>query len=213
MSGFSISLKNSSKSNKKKVKKPVKQKKSDNIFQDGEKIEVKKKAVTLITHVEATSEVEEHKPLVIEPVVRTTEINKRISVFPDEMTSSAPKYGLNTINSNHSHEEQEKQHFDVTKMSHLVNGSLPETTTIEEYEEVPVEEFGEALLRGMGWSGQLDDEKKSKKNSTLLPHEKARAEFAGIGATVPVTYALSNKSLREDSFMPVVKINKQSKGN
>jgi hypothetical protein len=29
--------------------------------------------------------------------------------------------------------------------------SRPEETKLEEYEEVPVEQFGAALLRGMGW--------------------------------------------------------------
>lgn len=29
--------------------------------------------------------------------------------------------------------------------------SRPEETALEEYEDVPVEQFGAALLRGMGW--------------------------------------------------------------
>jgi len=28
----------------------------------------------------------------------------------------------------------------------------PESATVQEYEAVPVDQFGEALLRGMGWS-------------------------------------------------------------
>ncbi|KLU89055.1 pre-mRNA-splicing factor SPP2 [Magnaporthiopsis poae ATCC 64411] len=31
----------------------------------------------------------------------------------------------------------------------------PEVSTLKEYEEMPVEEFGGALLRGMGWDGKL----------------------------------------------------------
>lgn len=30
--------------------------------------------------------------------------------------------------------------------------SLPDTATLEEYAAMPVEAFGEAMLRGMGWS-------------------------------------------------------------
>lgn len=32
--------------------------------------------------------------------------------------------------------------------------SAPEPSTLEDYERVPVEEFGSALLRGMGWNGE-----------------------------------------------------------
>lgn len=30
---------------------------------------------------------------------------------------------------------------------------LPDEASLEDYEKVPVEEFGAALLRGMGWKG------------------------------------------------------------
>jgi len=30
---------------------------------------------------------------------------------------------------------------------------LPDEASLEDYEKVPVEEFGAALLRGMGWTG------------------------------------------------------------
>ncbi|KAI8604515.1 DExH-box splicing factor binding site-domain-containing protein [Dissophora ornata] len=33
---------------------------------------------------------------------------------------------------------------------------LPDEATLEDYEKVPVEEFGAALLRGMGWSGDME---------------------------------------------------------
>ncbi|KAF9976611.1 hypothetical protein BGZ73_008214 [Actinomortierella ambigua] len=51
---------------------------------------------------------------------------------------------------------------------------LPDEATLEDYEKVPVEEFGAALLRGMGWKG---DEKGS---SPVLYQQ--RPALLGLGA-------------------------------
>jgi predicted enzyme related to lactoylglutathione lyase len=57
----------------------------------------------------------------------------------------------------------------------------PAVATLEEYEEVPVEEFGAAMLRGMGWKDEDDDDKKS--DSVKKESEKAqRSQFLGLGA-------------------------------
>jgi hypothetical protein len=32
---------------------------------------------------------------------------------------------------------------------------LPDEATLDDYDNVPVEEFGAALLRGMGWNGDM----------------------------------------------------------
>lgn len=53
----------------------------------------------------------------------------------------------------------------------------PEEATAEEYENVPVEEFGAALLRGMGWKA---NNKKSLKKMPELSGKKGL--FLGIGA-------------------------------
>jgi len=51
----------------------------------------------------------------------------------------------------------------------------PDVATLEEYEAVPVEEFGAALLRGMGWNG--DAKAREKKKET-----KRRQNLLGLGA-------------------------------
>jgi len=51
----------------------------------------------------------------------------------------------------------------------------PDVATLEEYEAVPVEEFGAALLRGMGWKG--DVKAREKKRET-----KRRQNLLGLGA-------------------------------
>jgi len=57
--------------------------------------------------------------------------------------------------------------------------SAPDVSTLEDYERVPVEEFGAALLRGMGWK-----EGDEKKGTTARPKDiKRRQNLLGLGAT------------------------------
>lgn len=61
----------------------------------------------------------------------------------------------------------------------------PDAAPIEAYDKVPIEEFGAALLRGMGWK---DGEAvgRSKKNGLLQPVElKRRPDKLGLGAKPP----------------------------
>ncbi|KUJ07841.1 uncharacterized protein LY89DRAFT_691529 [Mollisia scopiformis] len=51
--------------------------------------------------------------------------------------------------------------------------SAPEASTLEDYERVPVEEFGAALLRGMGWKGESHGKVKDVKR---------RQNLLGLGA-------------------------------
>ena len=50
----------------------------------------------------------------------------------------------------------------------------PDASTLEDYERVPVEEFGAALLRGMGWKGEKKEAAKEVKR---------RQNLLGLGAT------------------------------
>lgn len=54
--------------------------------------------------------------------------------------------------------------------------SAPDASTLEDYERVPVEEFGAALLRGMGWKGPSADGKSAVKEV------KRRQNLLGLGA-------------------------------
>ena len=54
--------------------------------------------------------------------------------------------------------------------------SAPDASTLEDYERVPVEEFGAAMLRGMGWKGPTTDAK------TGVKEVKRRQNLLGLGA-------------------------------
>jgi G-patch domain len=57
--------------------------------------------------------------------------------------------------------------------------AAPDVSTLEDYERIPVEEFGAALLRGMGWK-----EGDGKNGKVERPKEvKRRQNLLGLGAT------------------------------
>ncbi|KZO99311.1 hypothetical protein CALVIDRAFT_377395 [Calocera viscosa TUFC12733] len=57
----------------------------------------------------------------------------------------------------------------------------PDTPTMDDYARVPIEQFGAALLRGMGWKeGQAASRKRTGMAEPWVP--KARPAFLGLGA-------------------------------
>lgn len=59
--------------------------------------------------------------------------------------------------------------------------SRPDSASLEDYAAVPVDEIGAALLRGMGWNGELESEKgKGPAKKSKIPER--RAALLGIGA-------------------------------
>ncbi|KAG0669029.1 Pre-mRNA-splicing factor spp2 [Maudiozyma exigua] len=76
-----------------------------------------------------------------------------------------------------------------------------EMTTSTDYKSVPVEEFGAAMLRGMGWDGNLDYDSKSQAD---ILSKDVHPDGVGIGAKSDV------KAVDTDSFMPLVKLNKDT---
>ncbi|KAG4301118.1 hypothetical protein PCANB_002730 [Pneumocystis canis] len=96
--------------------------------------------------------------------------------------------------------------------------SLPDPSTLEDYENVPVEEFGNALLRGMGWK-EGEGIGKNKQKITVPAEIVQRAPFLGIGAKEYATQELDElgawgkgvaKKKVDKTYTPVLKINKRT---
>ncbi|KAJ3550938.1 hypothetical protein NMY22_g121 [Coprinellus aureogranulatus] len=86
---------------------------------------------------------------------------------------------------------------------------LPESSTLEDYERVPVSQFGAAMLRGMGWKeGQAASRKPGK--GIVEPYlPSARPALLGIGAKEQEVLDDGNKRKpRKGSmkYMPVAKL-------
>lgn len=81
--------------------------------------------------------------------------------------STQLEYGINFVAEKRARQDREKN----SAMDQVNTG---EATTQEEYESVPVEEFGAAMLRGMGWKGE-----ESTKDDLTRPK---RTLYLGLGA-------------------------------
>ncbi|KAI0760320.1 DExH-box splicing factor binding site-domain-containing protein [Fomes fomentarius] len=93
---------------------------------------------------------------------------------------------------------------------------LPDPATLEDYERVPVSQFGAALLRGMGWK---EGTAASRKNKGLvepwLPAQ--RPALLGIGAKEREVFDDGSKRRKgparpEKRYVPVVKKERKSEG-
>lgn len=81
---------------------------------------------------------------------------------------------------------------------------LPESSTLDDYTDMPVSEFGAAMLRGMGWTG----EGKGKKNiQPWLP--QSRPALLGIGAKEKEVFNDGSKKKLfgkpDKKYIPVIK--------
>ncbi|KAI9098785.1 DExH-box splicing factor binding site-domain-containing protein [Phlyctochytrium arcticum] len=84
---------------------------------------------------------------------------------------------------------------DVTERYRYDVSLRPDEPTLADFERVPVEEFGEALLRGMGW----EKGKPVGKNATGLVEpviSKPRPHLLGLGATPSAPEAKEKKYIR-----------------
>ena len=93
--------------------------------------------------------------------------------------------------------EEPKNERVISLQDNAYNTAAQEMATSEDYNEVPVEEFGSAILRGMGWNGNSDPSDDLKDEDDL---KSAHAEGLGIGAKG------TNNPSNKDNFMPVVKV-------
>ncbi|KAF9357360.1 hypothetical protein BGX26_003838 [Mortierella sp. AD094] len=69
---------------------------------------------------------------------------------------------------------QSQQNVDDVEAFQKNLEELPDEATLDDYEKVPVEEFGAALLRGMGWNGDM-------KGSEAIEYNR-RPALLGLGA-------------------------------
>lgn len=159
-----------------------------------------------LTHVEKYEE-EKPKELIIKPAA----LKSSLWAVPTGSKDEQIQYGL-THGEGNPHQEQAED-FVVSKPLQSSDlrwlEELPEITNEEEYEEVPVEEFGEALLRGMGWDGTREDTDRKDHKSTKLPHQEGRPLYSGIGAKGSGSGKPLNR-ISESSFMPLVKVNRET---
>jgi hypothetical protein len=83
--------------------------------------------------------------------------------------------------------------------------NLPDAPDMESYSRIPVESFGAALLRGMGWKGDLEPSND--------PGIVKRPAFLGIGAKPAVGPTDEKKRERADPYIPLMRVQKERGDN
>ncbi|RPD75621.1 hypothetical protein L226DRAFT_485848 [Lentinus tigrinus ALCF2SS1-7] len=94
---------------------------------------------------------------------------------------------------------------------------LPDSATLEDYERVPVSQFGAALLRGMGWK---EGTAASRKNKGLVEPwlPQSRPALLGIGAKEKEVFDDGSKGKKgfkarpERRYVPVIKKERSGEG-
>ncbi|SCU95238.1 LADA_0G14444g1_1 [Lachancea dasiensis] len=201
MVGFSVSLKGQKAGQKGSV--VDKRKKRSNVFNETDLGETKKSRIR-VTHVGGYQE-QTRQELVIKP-----EGNKKVSqnnLADEEIPETQLKFGLNAGREVPQAEHQKPDSLFIDN-KHNFRDTLdqPEITEQEEYEAVPIEEFGDALLRGMGWNGT---DRESKDPSGEKKAVQFRPALLGLGAkAVQSTHV--DQATQSRPFLPVKKIDKHT---
>lgn len=139
-----------------------------------------------ITNIDTFSGIEQSsKEEKQEVVIRPQNLRKTLP-RPDKhglfsMTNSS--YRLNDNNSL-AKNELSRKHEDKEELGRVINVSdgkndEPEEADLESYKEVPVEEFGAALLKGMGWKRKPGSVNKPQKTNI---DKRKQGLLLGIGA-------------------------------
>jgi hypothetical protein len=126
---------------------------------------------------------------------------KKLEALKKEVVPEETKleYGINFINEEKDREQVIRKEPKKETMAEATG----EATTLEEYEEVPVEDFGAAMLRGMGWKG---DDKEDEKDKAAISVKK-RTLYLGLGAK---DHGSDDLDRMEKSYIPVKLVNKRT---
>ncbi|CAI7653812.1 unnamed protein product [Penicillium pancosmium] len=129
---------------------------------------------------EVAKPAEESKPL--------TDDQLALQALIKESTGELERRSDLVIEASKARDDEEDGRYDESSSFKTDVKSRPESATLDQYNAIPVEEFGAALLRGMGWKdGQTigrgnygSSENAKKANEPRVPPR--RAGFLGIGA-------------------------------
>lgn len=134
----------------------------------------------------------------------------------EEEQTQKLEYGINFIASEKKSKEDTTSVVPKSELELFKEDleSRPEAATEEDYDEVPIEEFGAAMLRGMGWKDEDEDkgedegdERKRKEKEQLV----IRPKQLGLGAkAVPVD---GDDAVGGRDYMPPLRMVKKDNSN
>ncbi|KAJ1910603.1 hypothetical protein H4219_006169 [Mycoemilia scoparia] len=126
-----------------------------------------------------------------EETLRNKAIQSLLSNSDEDESSNPNRTAVISTESNSTRLEERER-----KAYHASIGELPDETTLEGYSEVPIEDFGAALLRGMGWNEDQDEATNGAGQTHNVDPFAPRQSFLGLGAKPMPPHLLEKKSRR-----------------
>ncbi|VEU21508.1 DEKNAAC102633 [Brettanomyces naardenensis] len=213
--GFSLKKKGTSTGEVKKV-----ERKTNSVFESDNGDQKAGCKISITTTDEVVRVVEKEQELVIKPrqdmsswqqkrrEARESKEPEEHKDDDDDAKKEGYKYGMNLVN---------KTSSDVSRLKSqevpLLMEDVPEDveeTTMESYKKVPVEKFGLAMLRGMGWEGDAKKEEASSKQDSKL---KPRPLLLGLGAKPSPIQLDPSYRVISASYSPVMKVEEDDDGS
>jgi hypothetical protein len=131
------------------------------------------------SHEDAKTEVETTEVLVEQPREKTDDELALEALMGKQNGKKGPDLVIPKVAANDEDDDEYTRPRNEEDAYRRAIQNAPDVSTLEDYERVPVEEFGAALLRGMGWK-----EGDAKKGRIERPKEvKRRQNLLGLGAT------------------------------
>lgn len=116
----------------------------------------------------------------------------------DNETPTLDELAVQSILAGCQKKEEKEEDLNPIELPTIVNPPEgKEVSTLEDYENIPVDKFGLAMLRGMGWKSSVGTGKKSIEVTTNLPEVRPRG--MGLGADKLVTH-IQNKLDTEEKL-------------
>lgn len=141
-----------------------------------------------------------HKPeLIINPINKSTRLRRVADPRGNGVEGKTSQdEATRSLLSGETLETADSRTIPLHKQLEHVDAVLGAENTPKDYEDVPVEEFGAALLRGMGWKGP------DKETPSLHTRHRQRGAILGIGAK-PMSKELELELLdRKNLSVPMI---------
>lgn len=126
-----------------------------------------------------------------------------------ELNKDTLNYGINhqqKINEEKDNEDLKSRLEMATVKKNLSAGAYQPTS--KSYEKVPVEKFGLAMLRGMGWTEEMEKTKKKKQGSEITEKKSigSRPLLLGLGAKPLIS---GSPRVSDNHYVPVVRVQRE----
>ncbi|KAK6198502.1 DExH-box splicing factor binding site-domain-containing protein [Scheffersomyces amazonensis] len=148
------------------------------------------------------------EPLIIIPKQLHSQISQQareeqVRQQEEDESKARLDYGI-TNYSNNSNDKENDNNNNVSSVSvlHRQRAEDPDEDSDEEYAKVPVDQFGEALLRGMGWTPDPQPN-----SNTPQPMNQQKSPLLGIGAQ-PIDSELYDDIKGKKPVVPLLKVDK-----